>query len=116
MCTDLLANTSALQGPYPVAQPHGVCPVEHARPSVSPAFQAQPVPVGDEAGIHTHAALAAGEASGRGRSSIPGPRTPLIGWQARLIPILRDPVVGMLELQRRYGDIVAFGQNPSAPV
>jgi cytochrome P450 len=51
-----------------------------------------------------------------GRSSIPGPRTPLIGWQVRLIPFLRDPVVGMLELQRRYGNIVAFGQSPSAPL
>ncbi|MFL5732803.1 MAG: cytochrome P450 [Chloroflexia bacterium] len=53
---------------------------------------------------------------GTSRSAIPGPRPPLIGWQARLLPILRDPVLGMLKLRQRYGDIVAFGQSPAAPV
>jgi cytochrome P450 len=99
MCTDLLANISGLYGSYPATHPAGVCPVDHA--GSLPDLHAVPTPVTRPLG---------------GRSSIPGPRTPLIGWQARLVPVLRDPVVGMLKLQRRYGDIVAFGQSPAAPV
>src|SRR5207249_6449679 len=98
--------------PCPVTNPHAdavwavMCPVAHGGNQSSQAMSRElpsiPAP--------------ATAATSVGRSSIPGPRTPLVGWQVRLIPILRDPVVGMLNLQRRYGNIVAFGQSPSAPV
>src|SRR5690242_13256512 len=51
------------------------------------------------------------------RTPIPGPPTPpLVGWKAHVIPILRDPVLSMLRLQHKYGDIVALGQNATAPI
>ncbi len=52
-----------------------------------------------------------------GSASIPGPGgPPLLGWQMQLLRLLRDPMMGMLKLQRQYGDIVALGRSASAPV
>jgi cytochrome P450 len=54
---------------------------------------------------------------GRPRRAIPGPPAPpLLGWRATAVRILRDPVVHLLRLQRRYGDIVSLGHERSAPV
>src|SRR4051812_1286142 len=53
----------------------------------------------------------------RNRAGIPGPSSPpLLDWRFHLLPLLIDPVVGMLKLQSRYGDVIALGRNDSAPV
>ncbi len=54
---------------------------------------------------------------GSARPRIPGPDSPpLIGWRARVIGLLRDPILGMLRLQSRYGDIVALGHEADSPI
>src|SRR6478672_11079036 len=47
----------------------------------------------------------------------PGPRAlPGLDWVGNAIPVLRDPVIRMLELQEKYGDIVALGRRKGAPI
>src|SRR5690242_19962058 len=54
---------------------------------------------------------------GDARRAIPGPRAlPLLDWIGNTIPILRDPIVQMLNLQERYGDIVSLGHRKTAPI
>ncbi len=63
-----------------------------------------------------HLATGVGQAA-RHRIDIPGPGgPPLLDWTVHILPLLADPVVGMLKLQRQYGDIVALGRSSSAPV
>ncbi len=51
------------------------------------------------------------------RAKVPSLRAgPALDWRLRMLPLLRDPVVSMLRLQRDYGDIVALGTQGSAPV
>ena len=51
------------------------------------------------------------------RSTVPGPPTvPLLGWRAYALYLLGDPVQRLRALHRRYGDIVALGRAPGAPV
>src|SRR5438045_1763856 len=51
------------------------------------------------------------------RRAIPGPHSlPLLDWIGNTVPILQDPVVQMLELQKRYGDIVSLGRRRAAPI
>lgn len=51
------------------------------------------------------------------RLRIPGPRVlPGIGWYLHTLPMLRDPVMCMIRLRERYGDIVALGRHKRAPV
>src|SRR5690348_9531506 len=109
MCMDLLANVSAPHAgadpsvcPYPAGSPE--CPVLSGESHLAGSPLSHERSDGSSVLVYT------------GRSHIPGPRTPLVGWQVRLVPILRDPVVSMLNLQRRYGNIVTFGQSPAAPV
>ncbi len=53
----------------------------------------------------------------RSRRAIPSLRpVPLLGWRATALRLLRDPVLTLLRLQQRYGDIVALGPEPDAPV
>lgn len=51
------------------------------------------------------------------RAAIPGPAsTPLVDWRIRLLPVLRDPVMGMLRFRKLYGDIVAVDPSDAAPI
>jgi cytochrome P450 len=51
------------------------------------------------------------------RPTIPGPRAaPGLGWRTHLIPLLRDPVVGLRRLNDTYGDIVTLGGPEPRPV
>jgi len=53
----------------------------------------------------------------RSRRDIPTLRSvPLLGWHATALRLLRDPVLSLLRLQQRYGDIVALGPEPGAPI
>src|SRR6478609_7644152 len=52
-----------------------------------------------------------------GRAPIPGPQgLPVLDWRTHVLPLLVDPVAGMLKLQERYGDIVSLGRSHDAPV
>ncbi|MEO8287938.1 MAG: cytochrome P450 [Chloroflexota bacterium] len=52
-----------------------------------------------------------------GRPQMPGPPTlPGAGWYAYALPRLKDPVLTLLELQAKYGDIVSLGRNKAAPI
>jgi cytochrome P450 len=56
----------------------------------------------------------AGEAA---RRRPPGPpAVPGLDWIGNVLPVLRDPVVRLLELQQKYGDIIAMGKRKSAPI
>jgi len=51
----------------------------------------------------------------RATQPLPGPRAlPLLGGRARMLPLLRDPVVYMRDLYRHYGPLVALssGKRP----
>ena len=51
------------------------------------------------------------------RAAPPGPGgLPGLDWWGNALSRLRDPVVGMLGLQTQYGDIVALGRRPDAPI
>src|SRR5262245_57990969 len=61
---------------------------------------------------HTNASTRAGHPK-----RPPGPRTlPALDWIGNVLCILRDPVVHLLKLQAKYGDIVVLGRRKSAPV
>src|SRR4051794_32414123 len=63
-------------------------------------------------------ALVSRETNNRGkRPTMPGPKTlTRFGWYAYSLPKLTDPVVSLLNLQAKYGDIVSLGQDKKAPV
>lgn len=48
---------------------------------------------------------------------IPGPPSlPLLGWRPTALLLLRDPVLHLLRLRRRYGDVVSLGREKGSPV
>jgi cytochrome P450 len=58
-----------------------------------------------------------GQANELGRSAMPGPKVPRrIGWYLNTLPRLTDPVMYLLELQAKYGDLVSLGPSKNAPV
>jgi len=53
----------------------------------------------------------------RSRHAMPSVRPiPLLGWRAVALRLLRDPVLGLLRLQRTHGDIFALGPEAGALV
>lgn len=47
----------------------------------------------------------------------PGLRSlPVLKWYPKVLPLLRDPVVSLLQLQSKYGDVVSLGEEKNAPV
>ncbi len=62
-------------------------------------------------------APAANPTASSGRPIVPGPQAlPVLDWFLNALLILRDPVVNLLDLQKKYGDIVAVGRRKSAPI
>lgn len=50
-------------------------------------------------------------------SLLPGPRPiPVLGWRGRVIPILLDPAMRMLEINRTYGDLAVLSRDKGSPV
>ena len=51
------------------------------------------------------------------QATVPGPRSkPILGWRGNVLSMLGDPVMNMIKLRRNYGDLVALGQEASAPI